>query len=189
MVIWYTYVYLRQETNSNRRLLRGMLWGNVYLWPADTLAANLRQIEACEVGRTLKKIKFGTIETMGYLGILIWVSVIVLRGLHLSTNATYQFFLGILPNVGAAWLMTMLGKWFILFVLKQRLTIAKHVLLCTGVFILALASEIFHDLFLNSPFDPYDILVTAVAQLLILLLPILTKDKYLSGYTQESDKG
>ena len=130
----------------------------------------------------MKKIKFGTVEILGYIGMLIWGAVTLLRGSHLSDNSVYLFFRGILPNLGAAWVMTLFGKWMILFLFKRNYTVKIHSILCLGLSSLALASEFIHDAFLGSPFDFYDILITVVALLVVFFLPILTKDKYFKGY-------
>ena len=130
----------------------------------------------------MRKIKFGSMELLGYTGMLLWMAVLLLRSRNLSDNTVYLFLLGILPNLAAAWTMTMFGKWFILFVCKQRYTVKKHYILCLGIMILALLSEWIHDVFLNSPVDFYDILITLIAQLVLLFLPMLIKDKYFEGY-------
>ena len=130
----------------------------------------------------MKKLKFGSMEILGYIGILIWVAVILLRGVRLSDNAVYLFLRGSLPNLGAAWAVTLFGKWIILFVFKQAYTMKKHIIFCLGLAVLALASEVIHDVFFGSPFDFYDILVMIVAQLIIFFLPIVTRDKYFKGY-------
>lgn len=64
--------------------------------------------------------------------------------------------------------------------------------LCMVVFIFELISELIHDMFLVSPFDLYDIVITMVAQLSIFFIPIMVwlmtpkpiiiKDKYFSDY-------
>jgi len=130
----------------------------------------------------MKKIRIGSIEVMGYIGIIIWVAIVFLREYSLSDNHVYLFFLGILPNLGAAWTATMFGKWIVIFVWKQSLTVRIHLLLCIGVFTLAFGSEIIHHLFMNSPFDKYDILITIFAQIFIFFIPILSKDKHFSNY-------
>ena len=48
----------------------------------------------------MKKIKFGSIELLGYTGGLIWVAVNFLWGMQLSDDAGYWLLLGILPNYG-----------------------------------------------------------------------------------------
>jgi len=130
----------------------------------------------------MKKLRIGSIEILGYTGIIIWVTVNILREYNLSDNSVYLFFLGMLPNLGAAWVVTMFGKWIVIFVWKRSLTVKIHLFICMGIFVLAIGSEIVHDLFLNSPFDTYDILITIIAQIFIFFIPILTKDKYFSNY-------
>lgn len=130
----------------------------------------------------MKKIKIGSVEVLAYIGTFIWVMVMFLRGSNLSFNNVSLLLLGILPNLGAAWLATLFGKWIVIYILKQDITIKMHLFICIGVFVLAFASEIMHDLFLNSPFDIYDVIITAIAQLAMFFVPILTKDKYFSNY-------
>jgi len=130
----------------------------------------------------VNKIKFGSIEILGYIGGLIWIAVILLRNLSFSDNFICLFFLGILPNLGAAWAMTMFSKWILLFVCKQDYSIKKHCMICFGIAILAFASELIHDSFLNSPFDIYDMMITIIAQLIVFFVPIVTKDKYFKNY-------
>ena len=130
----------------------------------------------------MKKIKIGSVEVLGYIGNFIWVMVMFLRGSNLSFNNVSLLLLGILPNLGAAWAVTMFGKWIVIYILKQDITIKWHLFICIGVFVLAFASEIVHDLFLNSPFDIYDVIITAIAQLVIFFVPVLIKDKYFSNY-------
>ena len=130
----------------------------------------------------MKKLRIGSIEILGYIGIIIWVTVNILREYNLSDNSVYLFFLGMLPNLGAAWVAAMFGKWIVIFVWKRSLTVKIHLFICMGIFALAIGSEIVHDLFLNSPFDTYDILITIIAQIFIFFIPILTKDKYFSNY-------
>ena len=130
----------------------------------------------------MRKIKFGSMEILGYIGVISWVSVNYLRGVHLSANPMYIFLLGIIPNLGAAWVMTMFGKWFVLFALKKKYTSKIHGLVCLIIFTFGLASEIFHDMFLNSPFDIYDMLITIAAQVFMFYLPAVTKDRYFEGY-------
>lgn len=131
----------------------------------------------------MRKIGIGSVEILGYAGIAIWMAVLLLRMYPLSGNAAYRFCLGVLPNMGAAWCMTMFAKWGVLFVLKKEITIKRHLFICAGILTLAFGSEVVHDRMLGSPFDVYDMIITAAAQLTIFFIPILTKDKYFSGYT------
>jgi hypothetical protein len=130
----------------------------------------------------MKKIEFGSIEILGYIGGLIWGTVVLLRGSCFSDNSTYLFITGVLPNLGAAWMVTMFSKWIILFVCKQDYTIKKHCIICFGIIIIAFASELIHHSFLNSPFDIYDMIITIISQLMIIIVPVITKDKYFENY-------
>jgi len=130
----------------------------------------------------MRKIKFGSVEIFGYIGIITWVTVNLLRGYAVSDHAVYVFLLGILPNLGAAWGMTMFGKWGVVFILKKKITFKIHLCLCAGVFALALLSEIIHHLYLNSPFDIYDIIITAFAQIAIFTVPLFLKDEYFGNF-------
>ena len=116
------------------------------------------------------------------MGGLIWGAVILLRGISFSNNSIYLFLVGILPNLGAAWVTTMFGKWIVLFICKQDYSIKKHCIFCFGIIILAFLSELIHDSFLNSTFDIYDMVITIIAQLIVFSVPIVTKDKYFKNY-------
>ena len=120
----------------------------------------------------MKNFKFGIIELLGCIAILLWASTILLRNINLSNHPIYLFFLGSSPNLCAAWVTTMFGKWMIL-ISKQNYTFKIHQLLCFGIVVMALLSEIVYDLFFNSRFDLIDFFVTIIAQLIIFLLPLL----------------
>ncbi len=131
----------------------------------------------------MKKIKIGSVEILGYTGMFLWVATNLLRGISLTNNGLYLFLLGILPNLAAAWGITMFAKWVVLFILKRSITVKIHFCICVSIIFLALVSEIIHDMFLGSPFDINDMLITVVAQLLIFIIPVVTKDKYFSNYS------
>lgn len=120
----------------------------------------------------MKKIEYGLTEYLGIAGSFIWVIVIMLRGLNLSNNSIYNFILGILPNLGAAWIFTLLFKWLIIYVFKKQYNIKTHAMVCVSIFVLALISEIIHHYFLNSPFDIFDMVITIIAQGIIFFIPI-----------------
>lgn len=132
--------------------------------------------------RKMKKIKLGSMEWLGGIGIFLWVATVVLRDDNFSSHALYIFIMGILPNLAAAWVFTIFGKWVVIFSLKRAYSTKIHLINCAGVFIMAFLSEVVHDLFLNSPFDVFDILITVVAQVFIFALPLLVNDKYFKKY-------
>lgn len=124
----------------------------------------------------MKKIKFESIEVLGYIGILIWGAVIALRGNLMLDNTYYKFLLGVLPNLGAAWSITMFGKWMIELKLKREYNRNMHLIICLSILVFAFISEIIHHLFLNSPFDIYDMITTIIAQIVMFVIPIIRKN-------------
>lgn len=114
-----------------------------------------------------KKI-FGNIEwdgvsLLGYIGMLLWAAVILLRHLALPYPPWARLLLGSLPNVGATWAFTMFAKWLIVGTLKKPYTGRAHLLVCIAVLLLAYGSEMVHDRFLGSPFDDSDMIATVLA--------------------------
>jgi len=132
----------------------------------------------------MRKIKFGSVELLGFIGILVWVCVTYIRTNDSVFNPVFSFVIGILPNLGAAWTMTMFGKWTVLIAMNRRYSLKKHAAFCIGVLAAAVLSEYLYDVFLQNPFDIYDILLTVIAQLIMFILPVLTKDKYLESYDE-----
>ena len=124
-----------------------------------------------------EKKKFGSIEILGCVSILIWVTVLFLRGRNVSHNNTYLFVIGMLPNLAAAWISTAIGKWFIIRVLKRRVTTDVYLLLCFSIVIFSFCSELIYERYFSSVFDIYDILVTAFAQIVIFVVPLLLRDE------------
>jgi len=124
-----------------------------------------------------EKKKLGSIEILGCVGILIWVVVLFLRGRNVSHNNTYLFVIGMLPNLAAAWISTAIGKWFIIRVLKRRVTTDVYLLLCFSIVIFSFCSELIYERYFSSVFDIYDILVTAFAQIVIFVVPLLLRDE------------
>ena len=124
----------------------------------------------------MNRIKRESTEKLGCIGGFIWSLVYFMRDMNLSDNEVVKFLLGVLPNLGAAWAFTMLGKWIILYTIKKSMTLKIHFVLCASVLVFAVASEIIHDKLLNSPFDIWDIILTIIAQLVIAFLPFWTKD-------------
>lgn len=130
----------------------------------------------------MNKIKIGIVEVLGLIGILLWSGTVIIRGFHLSNNELYLLILGSLPNLAAAWAVTLFAKWYVLFVLKKDITVKSYAIICFGIVLIALTSEVIHAAFFDSPFDINDMVVTIIAQVVLFLIPLITKDKYFSNY-------
>lgn len=120
----------------------------------------------------MKKIKIGSIEILGFIGIILWAAVLLLRGSYYSDNRVYSLLIGSAPNLAAAWTFTMFGKWAAIRIFKRKYTLKIHAAVCTGILVIALTSEIIHAVFFSSPFDMYDMLTTVIAQIIIFSAPL-----------------
>lgn len=113
-------------------------------------------------------------KALGILGIGLWVGTIFLRETSAVSIPVIGFLLGIAPNIGAVWGVAAIFEELYSGLLKKKYTFKVAVVTLAGIFILGLGSEIVHDLFLNSPFDIYDIISTVVASI-IYIIPVWIK--------------
>lgn len=106
-------------------------------------------------------------SVFGIIGILFWTLTILLRGTVVNGIETFNFVLGIMPNIAAAWFFI----WTVEIIVNRanKDFTFKTSLISSGLILLfAIMSETIHDLFLNSPFDIYDIIGTILAIVLYL---------------------
>ena len=73
-----------------------------------------------------------------------------------------QFLLGVMPNISACWLLLWFGENRVMKKGKM-FTFKVATTLSVVIFLLAVVSEMVHDVFLDSPFDKNDIIATILA--------------------------
>ena len=95
----------------------------------------------------------------GIIGIITWSITIFLREQSIN-NSIINFILGIMPNISATWF----------FIWMAEFTIKRAIFSSSIIFILALVSEIIHDIYLESPFDINDIIATILSIILYLIV-------------------
>lgn len=120
--------------------------------------------------------KFDTTSFFGIVGILSWTLTNFLRETTLNSVEIFNFILGIMPNISAAYFFIWVGK-IIFDRLNKNFTLKVSVITSGLIFLFAIISEIIHDLFLNSPFDMYDIIATISAITLYLIPFYITKNR------------
>lgn len=123
--------------------------------------------------------KLTVTHLFGIIGAISWSLTILLRETSINTIPMINFILGVMPNISATWFFIYAVE-FILNKIGKLFTFRYALITATSIFLLGLVSEIIHDLFLNSPFDIYDIIVTVFAIILYLLILYLTTSKNLS---------
>ncbi|WP_461612042.1 hypothetical protein [Clostridium sp. Marseille-QA1073] len=113
---------------------------------------------------------FLTTKTLGVIGAISWTGTIILRETTLNSIQVLNFILGIAPNIAAAWLFAFSMEITYSTLLKRKFKIKDALTISMTIWLLSLGSEIIHDLFLNSPFDINDIIATAFALIIFLII-------------------
>lgn len=116
----------------------------------------------------MKKIKLT--NSLGIIGALIWGLTIFARDSNLISNEAINFILGIAPNIGATWNFAFIAESLYISFYKKEYTFKHTIITLVGICVLALASEIIHDLFLNSPFDIFDIIATFISAIIYAII-------------------
>lgn len=116
----------------------------------------------------MKKVNYS--KVLGVLGIAIWGLTILLRERAIVTIPVIGFLLGVAPNCGAVWFFAGIFQEIYPSLFKKACTFKTTILILVGIFILGVGSEIVHDLFLNSPFDIFDIIATVVASVVYVIV-------------------
>lgn len=138
------------------------------------------------------KIKEKSYAIFVLFGAILWFFTIFLRENSLSSDLYYNLFLGIAPNFAVVFLVFGLGMLYhepIINNIKHLINnwhiydkLHKHInnwnvydklypyLLLTFIWILLILSEFVHEIFLNSPFDIFDIIASLLGTIIILLI-------------------
>ena len=118
--------------------------------------------------------KYTITSIFGIIGIITWTITIFLR--ESSVNNIYtSFILGIMPNISATWSFIWLGETIVN--IKNIYFNFKIASITSAIiFLFAIVSEIIHHMFLNSPFDIYDIIATIVSIIIYLIFFYFNKN-------------
>lgn len=118
--------------------------------------------------------KYTLTSIFGIIGIITWIATILLREIQIN-NVYISFILGIMSNISATWLFIWFGE-----VILNRKNIYFNFKIASSVSILilifAIISEIIHDMYLNSPFDIYDIIATTISIAIYLIFFCYSKN-------------
>lgn len=118
--------------------------------------------------RTEERTKKYTITTVfGVIGIASWLLTLLLRERPWNGMEIMQFLLGVMPNISACWVLLWFGENRVMK-REKKFTFKVATTLSVVIFLLAVASEVVHEAFLNSPFDKNDIIATMLAGVVYL---------------------
>lgn len=113
-------------------------------------------------------------SVFGIIGILSWTITIFLREISID-NTSINFLLGVMPNLSATWAFIWLGE---IIVNKKNIDFNFKIASAISglILLLAIISEVIHDLFLNSSFDIYDLISTVISIIMYLTLLYFNKN-------------
>ena len=123
--------------------------------------------------------KYTVTSVFGIIGIISWAITILLRETYLVNIEIINFKLGVMPNVGAAWFFI----WIVEIIyeeIKRDFTFKVSIKVSGIIFLIAVLTEVVHDMFLNSTFDIFDIIATILAiTIYLIILYIFERNKNL----------
>jgi len=114
-------------------------------------------------------------QILFFLGNIIWSLTIFLRSTTLNENEVSRAILGRTPNFGAVW--AGIGLPYIVFplIFKKEFNPKYNYYLVAIVMVIIVISEVIHHFFLNSKFDIWDMIVSMIASLLFIVIPLVIK--------------
>lgn len=107
------------------------------------------------------------------MGVILWVATLILRDLNLATDIYLNSLLGIIPNFAVVFLAFGIGMFYYpILNNKIKIPLKKYYpyLVLITIWILVLISEYIHQILLNSPWDPFDILASGLATLIVVII-------------------
>ena len=123
--------------------------------------------------------KYTVTSVFGIIGITSWAITILLRETYLVNIDVIKFKLGVMPNIGAVWFFIQMVE-IIYEKIKKDFTFKISIKVSGIIFLMAVLSEVVHDMFLNSPFDIFDIIATILAiTIYLIILYIFERNKNL----------
>ena len=108
----------------------------------------------------------------GLIGLAMWSMTIILRETTLTNYDIVKHILRVMPNFGVVWGLVFFAMLFLVKGLKRDFNSKNIYLTLLLIMILLFLSEIIHDKFLNSPFDIWDMVASAIASVIIIVINV-----------------
>ena len=112
---------------------------------------------------------------LSLIGMGMWTAAIFLRGTSLMDNVVLRRILWVAPNFGVVW--AGIGFTYLLFprIFKREFEPKYTIPLLGIIFVLLLLAEIIHHVFLDSPFDLWDMLASIISSIIIIAIYLFIK--------------
>ena len=111
-----------------------------------------------------------TYKIVSLIGLMLWSATIFLRGTSAMDYYLARRILWVMPNFGVVWAGVGLACIIFPYIFKKEFDPKHTYPLLGAIFLLLLLSEIIHHAFFNSPFDIWDMLASAVASIIIVII-------------------
>lgn len=112
-------------------------------------------------------------NVLGLIGLAMWSMAVILRETAIINYDIARLILGVMPNFGVVWGLVFFTMLFSVKGLKRDFDSKSIYLTLLIIMILLLLSEIIHAKFLNSPFDIWDMISSAIASIIIIIVNVL----------------
>ncbi|MBI9011413.1 MAG: hypothetical protein JEZ08_04225 [Clostridiales bacterium] len=122
----------------------------------------------------MEKKPFKKVYVLGLVGAILWSMTVLLRDTSIVNNSIIKQILFVTPNIGASLVVFYLIDKYYSVITKKDYTLKMSLITLGMILFLAIGSEIYHDLFLNAPYDIADILATVIT--VVILGLIVVKD-------------
>ena len=120
--------------------------------------------------------KYTVTSVFGMIGAFSWSGTVLLRETIVNDINIFNDILGIMPNISACWVFIWIGEKLVNKT-NNSFTFKLASIISAVIFLLAIASEIVHEMFLSSSFDVNDIIATVLAIFVYLISFYISKCK------------
>jgi len=129
----------------------------------------------------MEKKPFKKVYVLGLVGAILWGLTVLLRDTSIINNSIIKQILFVTPNIGATLVAFYIIDKYYSIITKKDFTLKMSLITLGMILLLAICSEIYHDLFLNASFDIADILATLITVMTLGFIVINDSKKASDG--------
>jgi len=129
----------------------------------------------------MEKKPFKKVYVLGLVGAILWGLTVLLRDTSIINNSIIKQILFVTPNIGATLVAFYIIDKYYSIITKKDFTLKMSLITLGMILLLAIGSEIYHDLFLNASFDIADILATLITVMTLGFIVINDSKKASDG--------
>lgn len=112
-----------------------------------------------------------------FIGMFIWLGGAFIRSHYTGGDPVTAFLLGVAPNFGVVWILAGIFVIYYKVIKKKSLEPKYFYWLIAGILFFLLIAEVWHEMFMNSSFDIWDIVASLIASAIWLFSYYFVKNK------------